>query len=771
MKRSSLSRFRARIACTTTLFLGAFAGLVPAAEDKPASPLQSLDYSGSQQPIEAVDRDLVAAGKDPAKLAALETRLLDTLRKGDLTFAARQAICQRLGAVLAQTPPKTADAYKPLAAMLTDERDSDLARLALEPAPGEVVDALFVTALGKSTGRPRLGITYSLGRRRAASAVPGLTPLLKDKDAATVAAAARALGEIADAAAIAALRAINEPSPAPIAEAKLAAAARTQRTTSEPLLADLQRAAANPAHRAAAARMLIDEQASTTAIVTALGGSDWTPKQVTLDLVTTSRAPELIPAISAKFASFDPPTQSAVLAAFARRGDAAAVPAVLTALRNQDADVRRAALTALGFLPGNREVATQLANVAAGPDSDDAKLARQTLARLNGPDVSAAILEGAERAPENLRVVYLEQVAARNLGEGLPLLLKLRTDPSATIRTAAVGALGDLAPATEEKALLDWTIGAKDEAEQTRALRSLVNVILRNPDAAARGRVFYAALDQASPDVSLRLLPALARLGGKASAEAAARLAVRSDAKTADAATSALARWTDDTALPALATIVEKAGLPSARQAALEGALRYFERNREPWTPASTDVLSRLLAATKETDARQRLVALLNRANDKKALALAESLKGDATVGASAATAVDVIRANLAGQPRLRASGATGNLKNILDGKPSTRWSVAANGEEWVEVDFRVSRPLHRITLDQSGRGTEFPEKYAVYVTDDVAQPGAVRASGPGQRNKTVIELPPNTRGRYLIIKNTAERKDVGWSIAELYVD
>jgi hypothetical protein len=58
-----------------------------------------------------------------------------------------------------------------------------------------------------------------------------------------------------------------------------------------------------------------------------------------------------------------------------------------------------------------------------------------------------------------------------------------------------------------------------------------------------------------------------------------------------------------------------------------------------------------------------------------------------------------------------------------------------------------------------------------VFVTDDPKQPGKALVSGAGQRNKTVIDLPSGTRGRYLIVKNTAERKEAPWAICELYVD
>ncbi len=749
------------------------------AADTATPPLHELTYSGDQQALVALDREFVSAGRDPARLAALEKRLLAELARRDATFAARQAVAQRLGLVLAAgapVSPANSDPYKKLAAMLVDPRDSDLARLALAPAPGAAIDSLLVNALGKAKDHARLGILDTIATRRIASAVPALAPLLRDAGAATAQAAARALGAIGNPAALTALRA------APIeltAAARLNAAAQLPAAAALAELRDLEKNPRVPAPiRHAAFRTALDRDptAAAPAIAAALAGDDGSRKQVALEAIASSRATDLVPSLAAKLSSYDAATQAAVIAAFARRGEAAAVPSVLLATTHSDAATRAAALSALGFLPGSRDIVAALAKIVAASTSgdttaDDAKLARQSLARLAGPDVSAAILAGAEKADATLRPAYLEQIALRNLTEGIPLLLRTRNDPSAPIRLAAVAALGDIAPPSEQRAVLDWTLAATDEAEQQRALRSLVNIILRDPSTDTRGQLLFAAIEKASPEVALRLLPALTRIGGTRSADTAARLSVRDDATLAEPATTALTRWPDDTALPALATVAEIAASPASRDAARAGLLRYFERNRNPWTPEFTALVQRLLKTTSDTTERKSLLKFLHRASDQPALDLIESLKSDPTLASAATTAGEVIRANRAGPPALRASDASGNLKNILDHKTSTRWSVPTNGEEWIEIDFKVSRPLQAITLDQTTRAAEFPERYEVHVTDDAAKPGPVVVSGEGQRNKTVITFPTGTRGRYVLIKNVAARKDSQWAIVELYVD
>ena len=326
--------------------------------------------------------------------------------------------------------------------MLTDERDSDLARLALEPAPGEADRrALRVGARRKASGRTRLGIMDSIARRRIASAVAPLGKLLLASDAPTPVAAARALGAIGTLAAFDALQAAPDANAPAIVKAKLAAASRLPAATVLPWLLELQRSAANPVHRTTAFRLSLDldPTTATSRIAEILGGNDWSMKQVALESLSASRAPDLVPTLTSKLSTWDAPTQIAVIALLARRADAAASPAIVTAAAHQNPEIRQAAIEALGFLPGTRETTSLLAKLAANKDSAEGKAARDSLARLNGPEVSATILAGAERGDVTMRAVYLEQLALRNMTEALPLLLKLAsilTSPFASRRSA-----------------------------------------------------------------------------------------------------------------------------------------------------------------------------------------------------------------------------------------------------------------------------------------------------------------------------------------------
>ena len=742
-----------------------------AAERAPA--LASLTYSGDQSALEALDRELIAAGKDTAKLTTLRGSLLAVLRHRDATFAGRQAAAQRLGLVLAALPPaeRAAD-YRPLSTLLEDPLNCDVARLALDPAPGAVVDQMFTAALEKASGAHRVSLLTSLGSRRVASAVPSLARLASDTDPATALAAIRALTSIGGAAADAALKSATGATPAARVAARLKVISGLSGETALASLAEIERDTTLPAaSRRAAFRQLLDRDAAASLprLKEALQGSDWDHKEVALEAITTAPSPERINLLVAGIAGWDAPTQVAAIGILARTGAASAVPAVSAAARGARPEIREAALEALGSLPGSTDTALLLLGAASGTE-DAAKAARRSLARLRGPGVSETILAAAEKGEDASRAAALDAIAARNLTEAIPLLLRARESSATAIRNAALSALAEIGPYSSQAAVIAWAVAASDDTERTRALRAVIAVTLRGTEAATRAKPVFSAIESAPPEVAERLLGALSRLGGEEGVACAARIAARADAKLSAAAVATLARWPDASALPALASLANSAGAPAARDAALTAASQMLEKARDAWTPARSEALRRLLDASKDTAARKNLVALLARANDETAAGLAAALQSDAALGADARYAAGAIAANRRGAPKARGNPASG-AGNAVDGKTSSRWTVPTLGEEWLELDFHVSRPFRRITLDQTARAAEFPEKYSVHVTDDPKNPGPAVAEGAGQRNRTVIEFPAAPAGRYVIIRNLAERKDSSWSVCEVYLD
>lgn len=425
--------------------------------------LATYDYATSLDPLKALDVAVAEAGKDAAKVTALVARLTATLRAPATTFAARQAICERLGHLLMDAAGGEVTASHPtlavLAPWLEDAKLAPLALLAVERVPGPAIDQLIRKAAARAAGPTRQALEGCLSRRQ-----------------------------------------LPAPAPAPVA-------------------------------------------GSVSGLVADLGGADFVKKEQALQQLGQLPAGAVSAAVAAQLASWDAETQRSALILLGRLGHQAAVAAALTATKHADSTVRLSALAALGRLPGTPAVAQRLLDVAAGTSSEETKAALAALGRLNGPGIDELLLAGARQGGAPARVLCLRALAARYTLAALPLAYQLRSDSEVAVRSAALDLLADIAPISEQAAVLEWTWQQTDEEDLTRAQRALIAITQRAAKPAEGVRVVLAALEKAEPAVQVRQLRLLPRLGDADSLACAQRLAKSSEATVAAAAKAALARW------------------------------------------------------------------------------------------------------------------------------------------------------------------------------------------------------------------------------------
>lgn len=775
------SSFLRSSTCTlaaSALFFSAGCAVAPSA----TSPSVAATSPGAATPPPAasgaaypspLDLAVTAAGTDRAKVRALVAELVALLQNPATDALMRQEASEHLGR-LAWSASEGDAVLSALAPLLSNPAEVNRARLVLEPVPGAAVDTLFLNALGQASGATRLALIQSIGNRRMGAAVPALATAMKDTDAVISAAATQALGQIGNGAALAALLNATDPTARPVVEARLDAAWQLPATEGKAAMRAIRddtRIAV--AQRAAAFRGLLALEPETAAaqIADVLSTGEKAFVQVAIEAIPAQPTPGLIASLAGKLSSWDASTQEAVIAAFGRKGDAAALPAVIAATTHENAGVRTAAFEALSAFPGNANIVDRLAKSAASASGEEAATALRSLSRVNGPGVSQAILANAGQGEPALRSVYLEVIGLRNLAEGLPLLFATRNDANVDVRSAALSALTEIAPPASQADLLAWTIAATDGREATRALRAYTSVSLRNLDLATRDRLLVEAIDQGSPEVKLRLLPLLARLPGAMTRECAGRLALGADERVSAAMLAQLQRWPDSTVLPLFVSIAEKTTSGAVRKTAIESALRILEQARGLPAAEQSALVAVLFGTTKDVELRKQLVATMGRGTSPFALTFVESLQGDAALADVVETARASITANQKWPPVITVSTNAAQLPNLVDGRPQSPWRVSLDGEQWVQLDLKESRPLRRLTLDQTGRGGEYPTEYKVFVSDDPASMGAAVVSGSGQRDRTVIDLPAGTKGRYLKITNSEQRENASWTISELFID
>lgn len=165
--------------------------------------VKAYDWGQSRLALTEVSDIIKKAHSSPAELKKIEKSLLSVLTS-DAKRAGKQYVCRELSII------GSGQSVPVLAKMLTDEETSDMARYALERIPGTAVNDALRRALRAAKGKPKVGIINSLGQRRDKKAVRALSRLVGNRDQTVAAAAAAALGHIADSRATEALSAAKD---------------------------------------------------------------------------------------------------------------------------------------------------------------------------------------------------------------------------------------------------------------------------------------------------------------------------------------------------------------------------------------------------------------------------------------------------------------------------------------------------------------------------------------------------------------------------------
>lgn len=156
--------------------------------DPEVQKILSYKFGDSREPLTVV-QDL-ARTSPPERRLALERQFAAILGMTDATYECRDFICRQLWLM------GTKESVPALAALLTDEKYSDMARYALERNTAPEAGKAIRDALPKAGGKPLIGLINTLGARRDLLAVTALEKYAAASDEEPAAAAIAALGRI-----------------------------------------------------------------------------------------------------------------------------------------------------------------------------------------------------------------------------------------------------------------------------------------------------------------------------------------------------------------------------------------------------------------------------------------------------------------------------------------------------------------------------------------------------------------------------------------------
>lgn len=116
------------------------------------------------------------------------------------------------------------------------------------------------------------------------------------------------------------------------------------------------------------------------------------------------------------------------------------------------------------------------------------------------------------------------------------------------------------------------------------------------------------------------------------------------------------------------------------------------------------------------------------------------------------------------------ASSAPAEATNAIDDDATTRWTTGSSQQpgQYLSLDLERANTVRRLVLDTGTDVNDFPAGYEISTSADGAQWSAPVASGRGQGQLTVIDLPA-THSRFLRVTQTSTAAQ-WWTVADLRV-
>jgi len=602
-------------------------------------------------------RDYVRERKDdPAARAGCEAVLV-TYLSSRATPSAKLAASRALRVIASE------QAVPPLAALLSDDRVSDLAIYVLQPIPAAAVDKALVQALAskKVSVATKTAIVATLGERRSVEAVPPLAAMLKRPEMAR--AAATALGAIGDDGAVEALTDAFADAPGdlkPVVAASILRCADRRMAESPSAARGLYDALATddslsvPLRRAAAMGRIAAAGDGGVGIVSEyLEGSDEILQEAAIARLREVVRPEVLAPVCERLPHLPEASQVKLVAALAGYPGERVVATIVDATRSNSAAVRTAAMKALASTGGPSEVPL-VAQAAAATRGGEQARARATLGAMKGRDVDAAILAlVAEEPTEDVHAELVAAIADRRMFAAKGVVAAAISSPSPRIRLSALRAIRSIGTPSDIPAALDVFATSDDELERAEAANTVAALAekIARPDrraAAVRSRLE----DETDPAVRARYVSLLAQIGDDSTLPLLRRTLQDGDAEVRDAAVRALVAWPSPAARDDVMKLARDARDETHRLLAIAGLVRIttLDRYRDP--EAAVGDLRQAASFSWRPEEWKLVLGALVRFPCPAALELATSFEREPAVAAEAAVAIEKLQEALAAREK-----------------------------------------------------------------------------------------------------------------------
>ena len=305
-----------------------------------------------------------------------------------------------------------------------------------------------------------------------------------------------------------------------------------------------------------------------------------------------------------KIKQVTPEAQAEIIAMLGRRGDPIARAEITRALDHSDQGVRLSAIEALTLLGDRASWLSLLGSLDRAGDGVEVNAIKNALLRFSDPDLLPTISRALAGSPANAQIALLAILGSRQAKTSVEMIFAQTNNPEQSVRVAAIKALENIASEKDLPRLIDLLLNASSSSEKSTAQSTLLMVCGRIPDENQREGPILAALQNASSEKQVLLLPILPKMGGKRSLNVVLKLIASDDSAIQDASIRALSEWSSVEAAPALLNLSQNAANTLHRILALRGYIRMA---------GSPDIADR-----DQLDMFQNAMTLANRLEEKR---------------------------------------------------------------------------------------------------------------------------------------------------------
>jgi HEAT repeat protein len=650
-----------------------FPAETPSARDGLCAEILKLGQAAAQ---EVCGRVLAPGAGDDAKARfAVNGLAVYVTRPG--AESERALLVRALLAALARNPDKQvaafllsqiqvagkAESVKPVARYLADETLAGPAAAALLSIGGPEAARAFLKSLDTAPRGARLTVVNSLGGLRAREALKKLLVLAEGGDEGLRRAALFALANIGDPAAgpvlskVRVAASFRERAQAP--SLYLLFARRLVETGRIAQGLDAARAVLatygrpEESHFASEALALIVSALKDKALPDLLRAADSPDRGfrvAALELALSIPGSEATARWVEKAAGSGPGVRADIVGMLGRRGDAAALPFVRESLLSRDMLVRLAAIPAAARL-GGEAVFPDIVKLVGAAGEEEIPALRTALLGYRSTLVAPECVRILDSTPLPGKAVLIDVLGEKGAREEIDRVFALAQDPEPAVRSAAVGALANLAGEKDLPRLVSMLEAAIDADDILRLQEAVASPVRRNPDPMSRADALLELLKNAPPTRKIAILRILPRVGGTRPLQAAVEEYGSADAQVQSVAVYALSQWPDYQAADELLRIAKTTRTKKHLLLAVDGYVQLVGR-ADMSNPKKLELLQGLLALPMDDADRKAVLAGVAAVREPESLRLLAGYLENPVLGGTAAAGLLDLASEQAPQER-----------------------------------------------------------------------------------------------------------------------